>query len=145
MKARALVLGVVGAAAMYLFDPALGRTRRSKLTQQLGGLGRRARSGLGRRSEYMRGRVEGLRHMGSSHEPPANDETLTARIASELLSRRNYPKGAINVNTVAGVVELRGTCDSQEQIDDLEAEVRKMTGVIDVRNYLHLPGTPAPG
>ncbi|MDQ3955424.1 MAG: BON domain-containing protein, partial [Actinomycetota bacterium] len=81
---------------------------------------------------------------GSSGSMPENDATLTAKVESEVLSRWNYPKGRINVNSVDGVVELRGVCETADQIDELEQEVRKLTGVLDVRNYLHLPNTPAP-
>ncbi|MDQ3952588.1 MAG: BON domain-containing protein, partial [Actinomycetota bacterium] len=76
--------------------------------------------------------------------PPASDEALTAKVESEVLSRWSFPKGRINVNTVDGIVELRGTCDTSDQIGDLESRVRKVTGVVDVRNFLHLPNTPAP-
>jgi osmotically-inducible protein OsmY len=141
---KAIVTGTVGAAAMYLFDPQQGRTRRAKLAQQLGGLGRRASREAGRKAEYARGQAEGLRHIGSTDSPPASDEALTAKVESEVLSRRNYPKGTISINTVDSVVELRGTCESPEQIDELEVEVRKVTGVVDVHNFLHLPGAPAP-
>jgi osmotically-inducible protein OsmY len=41
-------------------------------------------------------------------------------------------------------VELRGRCADTDQIVALEAEVRKVSGVIDVHNYLHVPGTTAP-
>ncbi len=141
---RAVILGGVGAVIMYLFDPRLGRTRRAKLGDQLGAVFRRSAREAGRRAEYARGQVEGLRHVASPGSPPENDETLTAKVESEVLSRWNYPKGRISVNSAGGVVELRGTCDTSQQISELEQQVRKVTGVIDVRNYLHLPNTPAP-
>ena len=141
---RFIVFGGTGAALAYLFDPQMGRTRRAKLQDQASAVFRRAKREADRKAEYARGQAEGLRHIASSDSPPPNDETLTAKVESEVLSRWNYPKGSINVNTVDGVVELRGTCESQEQISDLEADVRKGPGVVDVRNFLHLPDTPAP-
>ncbi len=141
---KAILTASIGAGAMYLFDPQLGRTRRAKLQQKLGGVSRRASREAGRKAEYARGQAEGLRHVGSSGSMPENDATLTAKVESEVLSRWNYPKGRINVNSVDGVVELRGVCETADQIDELEQEVRKLTGVLDVRNYLHLPNTPAP-
>ncbi len=140
---RAFVWGALGALAMYLFDPRMGRTRRTRLQDQLGGIFRRGARETVRKTEYVRGQAEGLRHLGSD-SPPETDEALTAKVESEVLSRWNYPKGSININTVDGVVELRGTCETSDQIDELEQEVRKVTGVIDVNNYLHLPGTDAP-
>jgi osmotically-inducible protein OsmY len=129
---------------MYLFDPEQGRTRRAKLKDQLAGVYRRGAREVGRKTEYARGHAEGMRHMGTKGSMPENDATLTAKVESEVLSRWNYPKGQISVNSVDGVVELRGTCDSQDQIDDLERQVQKVTGVVEVHNFLHMPGTPAP-
>lgn len=105
---------------------------------------RRSAREANRRAEYARGQAEGVRHRGRSDSPPPTDEALTAKVESEVLSRWSYPKGSIVVNTVDGIVELRGTCETRSQVAELEQEVRKVTGVIDVRNYLHLPGTPAP-
>lgn len=135
--------GAVGLAT-YLFDPRLGRSRRAKLKDQIIGLVRRGTREAERRTKYVRGHAQGLRHLGRSVSPPENDPALTAKVESEVLSRWKYPKGQINVNSVAGVVELRGVCESEDQIGDLEQEVRKVTGVVDVHNYLHLRGTPAP-
>lgn len=140
---KVMIGAAVGAAGMYFFDPQQGRRRRSQLQQRIGGAARRAAREAGRKAEYARGQVEGLRHTGSE-VAPENDQTLVARVESEVLSRWKYPKGQISVNAIDGIVELRGTCDTPEQIDDLEAEVRKVTGVVDVRSFLHLPNTPAP-
>lgn len=129
---------------MYLLDPRLGRARRAGLQDQMSGWLRRRARGAGRKAEHARGRLEGLRHVGSAGRMPENDAVLTAKVESEVLTRWTYPKGQISVNSVDGVVELRGTCDTSEQINDLEQQVRKVTGVIDVHNHLHLPKTPAP-
>lgn len=139
-----LGVGAAVAALAYFFDPRMGRTRRAKLQDQIGGLLRRGARETSRKTEYARGHVEGLRHAASSDALPENDATLKDKVESEVLSRWKYPKGQINVTAVDGVVELRGVCDDAQQISDIEAEVRKVTGVVDVRNFLHLPNTPAP-
>jgi hypothetical protein len=141
---KILLFGGIAALAMYLFDPRLGKTRRAKLTDQIGGLIRRGAREAERKAKYARGRLEGARHVASSERPPENDAVLTAKVKSEVLSRWKYPKGQISVNAAEGIVELRGVCETREQISDLEQEVRKVTGVIDVHNYLHLPNTDAP-
>lgn len=134
-----------GAALLaYLFDPRMGRTRRAQIKDRVGGMVRRTRREVERKAEYAKGQMEGMRHVGSSGEPPPSDQVLVAKVESEVLSRWQYPKGSINVNAVDGVVELRGTCESPDQIGDLERHVRKVTGVREVHNYLHLPNTPAP-
>lgn len=139
-----LIAAGIGAAVMYLFDPQMGRTRRAKLAGQLGRLMRRAGREAERKAEYARGQAEGFRHIGTPESIPENDPALTAKVESEVLSRWNYPKGEISVNSVDGIVELRGVCETPEQISELEQEVRKVTGVVDVRSFLHLPNTPAP-
>ncbi|MDQ3533877.1 MAG: BON domain-containing protein [Actinomycetota bacterium] len=144
MKRTMITGGAIGGALMYLFDPHLGRTRRAKLQDQLGGLLRQGEREAGRKTEYARGQAEGLRHLVSSESPPENDPALTAKVESEVLSRWKYPKGQISINSTDGIVELRGVCETPDQISELEQEVRKVTGVVDVHNYLHLPNTPAP-
>jgi osmotically-inducible protein OsmY len=52
------------------------------------------------------------------------------------------PKGKINVSVVDGVVELRGEADTPDMVDELVKKARKVQGVRDVENLLHLP-TPA--
>lgn len=143
-KMRKAITAGGGAALMYLFDPEQGRARRAKLKDQVAGMFRTGARQAGRKAEYARGQAHGLKHLGRSGSPPENDATLTAKVESEVLSRSSYPKGKISVNSVDGVVELRGTCESQDQIDELEQEVRKVSGVADIHNFLHLPGTPAP-
>ncbi len=141
---KVVVLGGAVWAVAYYFDPRLGRTRRAQLQSRLGGVFRRSARKAAQKADYARGQAEGLRHVATPDSPPASDEALTAKVESEVLSRWSFPKGRINVNTVDGIVELRGTCDTSDQIGDLESRVRKVTGVVDVRNFLHLPNTPAP-
>jgi osmotically-inducible protein OsmY len=141
---KLLLFGSAAAGLTYFFDPRLGKTRRAKLRDQVGGLLRRGVRETSRKAEYARGHLEGIRHDASEESLPENDAVLTAKVESEVLSRWKYPKGQISVNSADGIVELRGVCETQEQINELEQQVRKITGVIDVHNYLHLPNTPAP-
>ena len=55
----------------------------------------------------------------------------------------DIPKGRININAEGGVIVLRGELERPEQINAVEAAVRRVAGVRDVENLLHLPGTPA--
>ena len=73
-----------------------------------------------------------------------DDNTLVRKVETEIFRGAEVPKGQINVNAVEGVVELRGEVESQEMIDALVAKTRKVQGVRDVENLLHLAGTPAP-
>ncbi|MDQ3985452.1 MAG: BON domain-containing protein [Actinomycetota bacterium] len=144
---RLLLLGGAGIAAMYFFDPQMGRTRRAKFAEQMGAFFRRGARRAERTGRYMGGQVYGagqrVAHTGEDRPPP-NDQTLVAKIESEVLSRNDYPKGKIAINAEDGVVHLRGELEDEGQIASLEQDVRKVTGVVDVRNLLHLPGGTAP-
>ena len=72
-----------------------------------------------------------------------DDNTLTAKVMSELFSDPDLPKGSIDVNSEYGVVVLRGEVRTPELIKEIEKRVRRIAGVRDVRNLLHLPKTPA--
>jgi osmotically-inducible protein OsmY len=73
-----------------------------------------------------------------------NDETLQQKVESEVLGRADVPKGSYVLNVEDGVVVLRGQVETSDQINHLESLVRKVDGVIDVENLLHVKGTPPP-
>jgi osmotically-inducible protein OsmY len=112
---------------VYFFDPQEGEARRARLRQRLSGL--LGRGGAGPSAEVAE---------------PANDETLTQRVQSELFRDEGVPKGQINVNAQDGVVQLRGEVPSEDMIGDLVEKTRSVQGVRDVENLLHTPGRPAP-
>ena len=143
----AVVIGLVaGAAAMYFLDPQLGRTRRAGLVQRMGGIFRRASRKAEQQTRYYASRAEGIKErVGRGGETiPEDDRTLEAKIMSEVLGGSVYPKHKIKVTVESGVASLRGEADHPDQIAALDQEVRKVTGVIDVRNLLHMQGQPAP-
>lgn len=76
------------------------------------------------------GRALGARRYGMTMP---NDE-LRRRVEHALGSQ----DGAIAVDASSGVVRLRGEAESQEMIDDLVARTRRVDGVEDVDNQLHL-------
>jgi osmotically-inducible protein OsmY len=78
-------------------------------------------------------------------QPPAyDDQTLKAKVESELFREEHALKGLVNVNVQHGVTQLRGEVASPELIDELVGRTQKVRGVREVENLLHLPGTPAP-
>ncbi len=85
-----------------------------------------------------------LHALRAREAPPADDVTLAHRVESVIFRNPAVPKGRFNVNAENGVVFLRGQLDTAEQIALVERETRRVPGVQDVRNLLHLPGTPAP-
>jgi len=77
-------------------------------------------------------------------KPPPDDVTLARKVETEIFRPADAPKGTVNVSAVDGVVELRGHVESSDQISQLERSARRIRGVRDVRNLLHLSGTRPP-
>lgn len=139
--------GVVGALLAYFFDPQNGKGRRAMTRDRTAGFvrstGRQAtRTGRGVAAEAY-GLSQKAQHL---HEQPKDfdDATLADKIRSQVLRDPALPKGQINVNVQGGVVQLRGEVSKPELIEELVDQTRKVQGVRDVENLLHLPGTKAP-
>jgi osmotically-inducible protein OsmY len=144
-KLRLLIIGGGTAALLvYLFDPDRGKTRRTQMKDRIGGLLRTAQQRAGRTGRRAASDVAGFKdrviHAGDT--PPPNDPALAAKVESEVMGR--YPQLSINVNAQHGVIGLRGEVSTEDLRSEIEQAVRKVTGVIDVDNLLHLPGQPPP-
>ena len=119
------LLGLIGlgAALTYFFHPSEGERRRAMVAGRLRALITRAEEGP---------------------KPQPDDVTLARQVESELFRVPEVPKGQINVNAENGKIYLRGEVGQPELIRDLEDRARKVQGVHDVENLLHLPGAEAP-
>ena len=143
---RGLVWGSIGALGAYFADPDRGRSRRTRARDQFGGALRRAQRQAQRRSRHMRAEVEGKveRLTHRTMTAPADDRALVDRIKSQVLSAPRFTGLDVLVEAVNGVITLRGQVDEHSSVDDLEREIACVPGVVDVRSFLHEPGTPAP-
>jgi hypothetical protein len=137
----------VGAALTWFLDPQSGARRRNVTRDRVLARFRRA----GRRGKRAARAVESEAYglaMKATHlreEPKEFDDvTLARKVETKLFRDPDVPKGDINVNAVDGVVYLRGQVPSPQQIDRLEDKARRVQGVRDVANLLHIPTTPAP-
>jgi hypothetical protein len=137
-----------GALLAYLFDPDRGRGRRKKAIDRVAGGVRRASRRTARFGRHMASDARGLaRRVAASRageSPPETDAALVSKVESEVFRGPDFPKETVNVNAEDGVVVLRGQVEHPRDIRRLEKAVRKITGVRDVENLLHLPGTPVP-
>jgi osmotically-inducible protein OsmY len=144
------LLGLVGLGAglTYFLDPQQGRRRRAMARDRIAGFfRRRAREGerLGRSaSAQAEGVVQKAKHLQEEPKPQPDDVTLTRKVETEIFRDAEVPKGQINVNAENGKIYLRGEVGKPELIKDLEKRARKVQGVQEVENLLHLPGTEAP-
>jgi len=137
----------VGAAATYFGDPQNGRRRRSLARDRGLAFARRTSSraeqaGQAAASDAY-GVTQKLQHR-TEDTKDFDDTTLARKVETEIFREPDVPKGQINVNAADGVVFLRGEVESTEMIDQLVERTRKVEGVQEVENLLHVPGTQAP-
>jgi hypothetical protein len=148
-RGRTLLLLFAGVGAGYLaayfLDPEHGRGRRAEVARQLGGLGIEANRMAQRTTILATDKASGIksRVLARTGSAETDDLTLLDRVESEVFRDPAIPKGEINVMVVDGKAVLRGQV-AEPQIGAIEAAVRKVVGVKDVENLLHVPGTPAP-
>jgi hypothetical protein len=147
-RLRTLVTGgALGAAIAYFFDPDRGKGRRTRARDWTAGRVRRAgrkAERLGRRTgAEVYGTVQKATHVGQG-DPDPDDVTLKHKVETELFGRAGFPKGDILIDVTEGVVALRGQVSRPDEVKDIEARTRRIVGVHEVRNLLHLPKTPAP-
>lgn len=139
--------GALGALLAYFFDPNNGTRRRHMLRDRVGAFlrsGGRQTSQAGRAvAAEAHGFSQKVQHL--KEEPKDYDDaTLADQIRSEVFRDPSFPKGNVNVNVQEGIVQLRGEVPRPELIDDLVAQTRKVQGVRDVENLLHVPEAQAP-
>ena len=67
-----------------------------------------------------------------------SDAWITTKAKIALLTTAGVPSTAVNVDTVDGRVTLHGKVDSAEEKSKAEDEVRKISGVKEVRNLLQV-------
>jgi osmotically-inducible protein OsmY len=134
----------VGAALVYFFDQERGRKRRKEAIKRTAKAFRQA----GRRGRGAVSQAQGLKqkatHLKEQEKPQPDDVTLARKVESEIFRSAEVPKGQVNVNVEDGVVYLRGELEQPDLIKDLEAQARKVQGVLGVENLLHVPGEEAP-
>ena len=142
-----LITGAAGAAVAFFFDPARGRGRRARLTDQGGASVRRGLRGAHRAVRRTRATVSGAiasaTHRGEEGPAFPDDVTLASKVESQLFRDPSVPKGAININVERGIVVLRGEVPDAEMRDRLASEAASIGGVWSVHNQLHLASEAA--
>ena len=143
-----LAAAATGMGVMYLFDPDRGRRRRITARDRLSATVRRGGRRLRRLRRHTGAELYGFKqkaaHMRPRDPSTPDDVTLARRVESEVFRDPHVPKGRINLSAEKGVVVLRGELDRPEQITALERATRRVHGVRQVENLLHLTGSPAP-
>jgi osmotically-inducible protein OsmY len=133
----------LGALLAYFFDPQNGKRRRHVTVDRTAAFLRRSKRPAQAVAAQAHGVSQKVQHL--QEEPKEfDDATLANKVRSEVFRPEDVPKGQVDVNVQNGVVQLRGEVPRPEMISDLVEQVRKVQGVRDVENLLHLPGTQAP-
>jgi osmotically-inducible protein OsmY len=144
---RLFRLAALGAALAYFFDPQNGRRRRNVTRDRLLAFLRRGARKTERAGRAVAAEAHGLKQKAThlrEEQKDFDDVTLARKVETELFRPADAPKGSVNVNVENGVVYLRGEVEQPDMIDDLEKRARKIQGVREVENLLHVPKTPAP-
>jgi hypothetical protein len=136
------VAAICGAAIAYFFDPERGKARRIQTGDQLAALARRTGA---QATTVARSAAANLNAMGQRMARPRedyiapNDAALKAKVESELFQDPSIAKGRLNINVENGVVVLRGTADSEDQIERIVTAVKAIAGVRSVSDLLRVP------
>jgi osmotically-inducible protein OsmY len=144
---RGLRFAALGAALTYFLDPQNGALRRNMARDRVLAFFRRRSREAARAGRGVAAEAYGVKQKATHlrEEPKSfDDQTLKAKIESEVFRPADAPKGDVDVNVENGVVYLRGEVEQPEVIEELEERVRAVHGVDEVENLLHLPGTEAP-
>jgi osmotically-inducible protein OsmY len=138
----------LGALIAYYFDPESGNRRRALARDRIPALFRRSsrkieQAGRAAAADAY-GAKQKVKHLKEEEKPQPDDVTLTRKVETEIFRDEGVPKGQINVNAENGIVILRGEVEKPTMIKDLEKRTRKVQGVKEVENLLHVPGSPVP-
>jgi osmotically-inducible protein OsmY len=128
---------MAGAAIMYFLDPAWGRSRRARLQQKAGRLGRVARhreDALARNTlNHVQGALHAIRGVVDA-EDAVDDVVLVERVKAALGRTIANPHG-IDVKAFDGRVVLRGPV-TPEELAEIVACTQRVRGVREVDNRL---------
>ena len=144
-----VVAALAGAILAFFLDPDRGRSRRAVTADRLAALARRGARATERKRRRVAADAYGIgqkvAHADGRDEVDLDDATLAQKVMSELFRDGSLPKGALNVNAENGVVYLRGEVERPELIVEVVERARRIGGVVDVEDLLHLPARPRPG
>jgi osmotically-inducible protein OsmY len=130
-----------GGAAAYFLDPQAGAQRRQEAAAAVRRRKRDVEGAARGAQATAQGVAAKAQHAAAGGDTaPPDDITLARKVETEIFREADAPKGQVNVQAIDGVVELRGQVNDPQVIEELEKRTRKVTGVRDVRNLLHLPG-----
>jgi hypothetical protein len=132
----------IGAALMFLLDPAKGSRRRALARDQAVRLAGRGRTVIEKAGRDLANRATGAVAATKSRfrKSEVDDSVLEARVRTHLGRSVSHP-GSIDVTVEDGAVTLRGLV-LRDETDDLLKEISSVPGVRRVRNELEVHDQP---
>jgi hypothetical protein len=137
----------VGAAAMFMMDPAAGRRRRAMVRDKAVGAAHTVSDRVTQATRYAQSYAQGKVAKAKSAvqhrtaDEVVSDEKLVARVRSEMGRVLSHP-GSVEVTAINGSVTVRGPVLSSE-FDALMKCVYAVPGVREVVNQVETHATPA--
>jgi len=142
---RFLVGAAAGAAGMYFLDPDRGRGRRARMGQQLAARRRKIERAATSIEKDAANRADGVaaRAKGAGVFHPSDDRALEVHL-HQVLAEIDVATSDVSVESVEGVVRVRGQVASEADIARVVRAINGVPGVQGVESLMHLPGEPAP-
>ena len=147
MAILAIILGAIGGAiGMFFFDPRMGNGRRSLVRDQVVRFRHRAPDALDAISKQVQDQAQGMVAEAKSrlNPKPADDETLAARVRSEIGRYVSHPH-ALTVSAYQGEITINGAILTKEAAP-LLAAIMRVPGVTQIHDHLvhyeHAEGIP---
>lgn len=118
-------------ALAYLFDPDRGRSRRARISDQMGAAARNAARSAEAQFEYQKGVAEGIAHGVTSTFQKDDKDYDSATIEQKVRSEALGPLGladSVEVDITGDAITIGGSVPSEEDRSRLLDEVRKIAG-----------------
>ena len=142
---RLAIVSGAGAAAAYFFDPERGVARRKQAKDQAEAMLRRRQADADRQAQHAANVAQGqAAEAQGGGVPRPVDDVEVVNLVRQALAGLDADTTNVTVESVDGVVTVRGEIASRDAQAAVEQAISATPGVIEVQSFLHTPGTPAP-
>ncbi len=142
---RLAIVSGAGAAAAYFFDPERGVARRRQAKDQAEAMLRRRQAEAEREARHAANVAQGeAAEAQGAGVPRPVDDVEVVNLVRQSLAGVDADTSSVTVESVDGIVTVRGEIASRDVKTAVEEAVSRTPGVVEVQSFLHTPGTPAP-
>ena len=142
---RLVAVSGTGAAVAYFFDPERGRARRTQARDQADALLRRRQADAERQARHEANVAQGQAVVAAGGGMPRpQDDVDVVQAVKQVLAAIDVETADVTVESVDGVVTLRGQVPTRDAMTAVEQAASGAAGVVELQSFLHTPGTPAP-